>query len=125
MGFTEQLRHIVESVDGSIACTVMGFDGIPIETVQAPKAAREAAALELEAAWAEYANLLTQVKATAEGLKGGKLLEVLLSAERMTTLVRLLTPEHLVILGLLPGGNTGKGRYALRIAAAKLAAELA
>jgi predicted regulator of Ras-like GTPase activity (Roadblock/LC7/MglB family) len=125
MGFPEQLQHIVNAVDGAIACSVMGFDGIAVETVQSKKNAQEGAALDLASAWVEFANLLSQVKAAAETLKTGKVTEVLFNTERVTTVMRMVTPDYFVVLGLLPSGNLGKGRYVLRIAAPKLAPELA
>jgi predicted regulator of Ras-like GTPase activity (Roadblock/LC7/MglB family) len=124
MGFSEQLQQIVASVDGAIACSVMGFDGIAVETVQSKKAEGAAAALELNSAWVEYANVLSQVKATAETLKTGKVSELSVNTEKVITLMRMVTPDYFLVLGLLPSGNYGKGRYVLRISAPKLAADL-
>lgn len=120
MGFSDHLSQIVKSVDGAVAASVMGFDGIAIETHQTPAAD----GLELSTAWVEYANVLNQLKGTAETLKTGKVSEVVVSSEKLLTLVRLVNQDYFLVLGLLPTGNYGKGRYVLRVTAPKVAAEL-
>jgi hypothetical protein len=40
------------------------------------------------------------------------------------TIMRMVNADYFVVLALLPEGNYGKGRYALRLAAPKLAKEL-
>jgi predicted regulator of Ras-like GTPase activity (Roadblock/LC7/MglB family) len=124
MSFTEHLTGIVGAVEGAIACSVMGFDGIAVETHQAPSHAAAAADLELTTAWVEYANLLSQLKGAAESLKAGKVAEVSVNSEKLITLLRMVTPEYFLVLGLLPTGNYGKARYVLRVTAPKVAAEL-
>lgn len=124
MGFSEKLQEILANVDGSIACSVMGFDGIAVETVQAKKAETAAAELELNSAWVEYANVLSQVKASAETLKTGKVSELSVNTEKVITLMRMVTPDYFLVLALLPSGNYGKGRYVLRISAPKVAVDL-
>lgn len=124
MGFSEHLQSMVSSVDGSIACSVMGFDGIAVETFQAPKGAEDAAALELTNAWVEYANLLSQLKITAETLKTGKVAELSVNSEKLITLMRMVNQDYFLVMGLLPSGNYGKARYVMRITAPMVAKEL-
>jgi predicted regulator of Ras-like GTPase activity (Roadblock/LC7/MglB family) len=124
MAFTEHLKSVVDTVDGAIACSVMGFDGIAVETVQNGNRETEAASLDLSAAWVEYANLLSQLKQTAENLKTGAVAELSVNSEKVVTLMRMVNKDYFVVLGLLPEGNYGKGRYVLRITAPKLATEL-
>lgn len=120
MSFLPHLESVVSSVDGAVACSVMGFDGIAVETHQAD-AAND---LELQTAWVEFANVLTQLKTAAEQLKTGAVQEVSIQSDNVHTLMRLVTPEYFLVLALKPEGNFGKGRYALRIAAPKVKAEL-
>ena len=124
MSFTEHLQGVVSSVDGAIACSVMGFDGIAVETLQSPKAGDAAATLELTNAWVEFGNLLAQLKLTAETLKTGKVAELSVNSEKVITLMRMVNQDYFMVLALLPTGNYGKGRYVLRITAPKVAAEL-
>jgi predicted regulator of Ras-like GTPase activity (Roadblock/LC7/MglB family) len=124
MAFLPHLESVVTQVDGAIACSVMGFDGIAVETFQAPSAADAAASLELTSAWVEYGNTLSQLKNGAELLKAGAVAEVSINTDKLITLMRMVTPEYFVVLGLKPEGNYGKGRYVLRVTAPKLKAEL-
>jgi predicted regulator of Ras-like GTPase activity (Roadblock/LC7/MglB family) len=124
MAFLPHLESVVTQVDGAIACSVMGFDGIAVETFQAPSAADTAANLELTSAWVEYGNTLAQLKNGAELLKAGTVSEVSINTDKLLTLMRMVTPEYFVVLALKPEGNYGKGRYVLRVTAPKLKAEL-
>lgn len=124
MSFSEQLAAVVKQVDGAVACSVMGFDGIAVETHQATAHEAAAAELDLNSAWVEYGNVLSQLRSAAETLKTGGISEVSVNTEKLLTVMRMVTPEYFVVLGMLPTANYGKGRYALRIAAPKLKAEL-
>ncbi len=124
MSFSEQLAAVVKQVDGAVACSVMGFDGIAVETHQAAAHESAAADLDLNSAWVEYGNVLSQLRSAAETLKTGGISEVSVNTEKLLTVMRMVTPEYFVVLGMLPTANYGKGRYALRIAAPKLKAEL-
>ena len=124
MSFLTHLEAIVGQVEGAIACSVMGFDGIAVETHQAPAAAAQNASLELTTAWVEYANILSQVKTAAESLKTGAVAELSVNTENLITLMRMVTPEYFLVLGLKPTGNYGKARYVLRITAPKVKSEL-
>jgi predicted regulator of Ras-like GTPase activity (Roadblock/LC7/MglB family) len=124
MAFLPHLESVVTQVDGAIACSVMGFDGIAVETFQAPQSADLASQIELSSAWVEYGNTLSQLKTGADLLKAGAVSEVSINTEKLITLMRMVTPEYFVVLALTPEGNYGKGRYVLRVTAPKLKAEL-
>jgi predicted regulator of Ras-like GTPase activity (Roadblock/LC7/MglB family) len=124
MGFAEHLKAVVSSVDGAIACAVMGFDGITVETHQAPAAQAASDQLEIGNAWVEFANLLSQLRNVAGTLKTGAVTELSVNSEKCLTLMRMVTPEYFLVLGLLPTGNYGKGRYVLRVTAPLVAKEL-
>ena len=123
MGFLSLLEGVMKDVPGAVACTVMGYDGISVETHQSPEAAA-AEELELSATWVEYANVLTQLKSAAEMLKTGSVTEVSINTERLITLMRMVSPEYFLVLALKPEGNYGKARYVLRVTAPKVKAEL-
>ncbi|HVG58433.1 MAG TPA: hypothetical protein VNA24_07740 [Hyalangium sp.] len=120
MSFRSHLESVVNQVDGALACSVMGFDGISVETYQKD----EAGDLELNGAWVEYANLLTQLKNAADVLKTGAVTELSVNSEKVLTIIRLVSPEYFLVLALKAEGNYGKGRYVLRITAPKVRAEL-
>ncbi|HSP77045.1 MAG TPA: hypothetical protein VLQ93_00850 [Myxococcaceae bacterium] len=120
MSFRTHLESVVNQVDGALGCSVMGFDGIAVETYQK----EEAAELELNGAWVEYANVLSQLRQAAELLKTGEIQEISVNTESVLTLMRLVTPEYFLVLALRADGNYGKGRYVLRVTAPKIRAEL-
>jgi predicted regulator of Ras-like GTPase activity (Roadblock/LC7/MglB family) len=120
MSFRTHLESVVNQVDGALACSVMGFDGISVETFQKD----EAGELELNGAWVEYANLLTQLKNAADVLKTGAVTELSVNSEKVLTIIRLVSPEYFLVLALKAEGNYGKGRYVLRVTAPKVRAEL-
>lgn len=121
--FSEHLKTIVDSVDGAIACSVMGFDGIAVET-QPRDMPESGVELDLQAAWVEFANLMSQAKNTAETLKTGKVAELSINSEKVITLLRMVNQDYFLVLGLLPTGNYGKARYVLRVTAPKVAKDL-
>ncbi len=111
MSFLPVLQDVVRSVDGAMACSVMGFDGIAVESHQVEGAPD----LDLQSTLVEYA---------AQLLKTGAVSEVSINSDHVLTIMRLVTQEYFLVLALSSGGNYGKGRYALRIAAPRIRAEL-
>lgn len=120
MAFLAHLEAVVKQVPGALACSVMGFDGIPVETHQSD----DAAELDLQTSWVELANVLSQLRGAADGMRTGAVSELAVSSERVVTLMRLVSPEYFLVLSLKPDGNYGKGRYVLRVTAPKVKAEL-
>lgn len=120
MAFLPHLQSVVNQVDGAWACSIMGFDGIAVETHQVEGSDE----LELQSALIEFSNTLTQLKTAAEGLKTGAVAEVCINTEKVSAILRLISPEYFIALALKPEGNFGKARYVLRIAAPKVRAEL-
>jgi predicted regulator of Ras-like GTPase activity (Roadblock/LC7/MglB family) len=120
MAFLAHLESAVKQVSGALACSVMGFDGIAVETHQSD----EAVEMELQTSWIEYANVLQQLKTAAESMKTGSVAEISVNSENVITLMRMITPEYFLVMAMKPDGNYGKGRYILRITAPKVKAEL-
>ena len=85
MGFREHLEAVVSSVSGSVACSLVGFDGIAVDTHQPEARAADAAAIDLNAALTEYGNLLSQLKSTALTLKTGAIGEMSADKHPFTT----------------------------------------
>jgi predicted regulator of Ras-like GTPase activity (Roadblock/LC7/MglB family) len=119
--FVEALKEVVDNTDGAVASLLMDFEGIPLESyikegVTAP--------FDIEVVGAEFSVIVKSVQRTVDSLEAGGAREVAVQAEKVTTLIRVLTEDYFVALALEPTGNIGKGRYMLRIAAPKLIAEL-
>lgn len=119
MSFRTHLEEILRQVEGAVACSVMGFDGIPIDSQQVKDSD-----IDLLALMVEYGSILDRLKEAAAALQVGGITEVSISSEKLSTIARLLTPEYYLVLALSPEGNFGKARYALRVAAPKVRAEL-
>jgi predicted regulator of Ras-like GTPase activity (Roadblock/LC7/MglB family) len=106
------LQEICGRLDGALAATVMGFDGLPVDAYHHQEAGED---LDISSLLVEFSSLLGQVKASAQMFAAGGLEELSVRSERLTTLIRPLGDEYFLALALRPDANTGKGRYLLRI----------
>lgn len=113
--FADILKGIVEETGGGVGAVLMGYDGIAIEQYYKPC---EGTDLQLIAV--EYANVLKEIKKTAEILNTGLMEEVSVKTERFHVVIRTLTEEYFVALTLERAGNYGKGRYLLLREASRL-----
>ncbi|HMI91501.1 MAG TPA: hypothetical protein VK509_09075 [Polyangiales bacterium] len=113
--FQDVLRGMVERTEGAIASLLMGFDGITVDSYNTA-----AESLNVESVGSEYSVVLGQIKQAAAMLELGSAREVAVSAENMTTVIRLLNDEYFVAMALRPSGNVGKARYLLRVQAPEL-----
>ena len=120
MSFKEDLEQICGKVAGSFSASLMGFDGIPIETHEA----RPPDGIEMATLLIEYSGIISQVRQAAETLQMGKASEVSIRTEKMVAVARPLTPDYFVVLTMAPEANVGRARYELRVAGPKLAAQL-
>jgi predicted regulator of Ras-like GTPase activity (Roadblock/LC7/MglB family) len=119
MGFRDDLEGICGRVEGAFAASVMGFDGIAVETVE-----QKPPGVEVETLFIEYSSILSQVRQAAESLQMGKASEVSIRTERMVAIARLLSADYFAVIALGPDGNVGRARYELRTAGTKMAALL-
>jgi predicted regulator of Ras-like GTPase activity (Roadblock/LC7/MglB family) len=119
MGFREHLQDVVRSVDGAVACSLMGMDGIEVDTHLSDELG-----LDLKSLLIELSTLFHSARAAAAGHEAGAVSELSVQTERVLTVARLVSSEYFMVAALRPDGNFGKARYMLRITAPKLAAEL-
>lgn len=120
MSFREQLDQILNHVEGALACSVMGLDGMSVETRQSS----HAEGTDVSGLIVEYGALLSTLRKTMHSLDAGEIAEISINTERILTIARMLNAEYFLVLALHPEGNYGKGRYALRIAAPELKKQL-
>ena len=123
MGFREQLQGLVETVDGAVAASVMGMDGIAIDTIEAP-VSDDFPDIDIQTLLVEYTNILSQLVQAGEVLETGGLREMAVETEHLLTLSRRLTDEYYAVLAISPEASYGKARYQLRIASSHLCEEL-
>lgn len=117
--FSEILKRIVEETGGGVGAVLMGYDGIAID--QYFSADQQ---LDLNMIAVEYANVIKEIRKTAQILNVGEMEEVSIRTERFHIVVRIITADYFVAMTLQRDGNFGKARYLLTREAAALAAAL-
>lgn len=121
MAFRDELARVCESVEGGVFCTLMSYDGIPVDTFER---AEEAARLNVATLLAEIANVANQLKGTLSGGGFEAPGEITVSLPACSVIIRSINDEYFVALAVGGGGNFGKGRYMLRVSAPKIQEEL-
>lgn len=122
--FQDNLKVIVDNVEGGLAGLLMGFDGIAVETYTRPASLERPSTVDINTVGMEFSFILTQVRKAAEALEIGGVQEVAVRADRLSIIIRVLSADYFLALALDESGNLGKGRYLLRVVAPKLQAEL-
>ena len=108
--FRESIEKLLNGIEGAVSCALMGFDGITVDI-----SSKEAAAGGPD---------IQTARRTLESVDAGALEEFTLRTDKMTLVVRLLTPEYFLACAILPTGNLGKARYLMRLSAPALRADL-
>lgn len=119
MSFREHLEEVCRNVDGAVACSLMGVDGIEVDTHLQGEGD-----LDVKSLLVEYSGVLRSAREAAETHEAGGVAEIAISTDRLLALVRIVSPEYFLVVALRPAGNYGKARYLLRVTAPKLLAEL-
>jgi predicted regulator of Ras-like GTPase activity (Roadblock/LC7/MglB family) len=117
--FGEVLKKIVEETRGGAGAVLMGYDGIAIDQFFKP-----VPGMDLQLVAVEYANILKEIKKTADILESGRMEEVTIKTDRFLVLIRILNDEYFVAMTLARDGNFGKARYLLLREAPNLRAAL-
>ena len=120
--FRENIRQLVDKLDGGVAAVLMGFDGITVDSFA--KVGYDGALPDIQTLAMEFAHLIAQARRTLMSLDAGALEEFTLRAEALTLVVRVLTQEYFLACAVLPSGSVGKARYLMRITAPALRADL-
>lgn len=113
--FRDILETIVDQTGGAVGAVLMGYDGIAIE-----QCFRPVEGVDLQLVAVEYANILKEIRSTAEILNTGEMEEVAIRTGRFTVVIRALNAEYFVALTLDRRGNFGQGRYLLLRESARL-----
>jgi predicted regulator of Ras-like GTPase activity (Roadblock/LC7/MglB family) len=103
--FREVLQGIKDRVEGALAVSLIGLDGIAIESIRD-------SSVPLEVFGAEFGGFIKSVRPNAE-LGTGEVLQFSLVTEKFITFLSAVTQEYFVLLVLRPGGNYGRARYEL------------
>ena len=121
MSFSETLGELSKRIEGAVTAIILGIDGIPIERYTSSLEP----GLDIEVIATELTTLLRRGMHTATDTALGDLREMVIGTERLTILLRPITPDYFLMLAVLPGGNVGRARYELRKAHLVLEEEFA
>jgi predicted regulator of Ras-like GTPase activity (Roadblock/LC7/MglB family) len=121
MAFRDELTRVCESVEGGVLCTLMSFDGIPVDTFERPE---QASRLNVATLLAEIASAANQLKGTLSGSGFRAPGELTVTLDDCSVILRSINDEYFVALALESAGNFGKGRYLLRVSAPRIGEEL-
>jgi predicted regulator of Ras-like GTPase activity (Roadblock/LC7/MglB family) len=114
--FQDTLRRIAERVEGTRAVSLVGVDGIPIDTF-GPKEG-----VSIESVAAEMGSFVKSSR-PGEG-DGGEVQQLCLVTDAGKAILSRVTEEYYLLLLLSKEGNFGRGRFELRKAALTLEKEL-
>lgn len=114
--FKETLSGIRDRVDGALAVSLIGLDGIAIESIND-------ANVPLDVLGAEFGGFIKSIRPNAE-LNTGDVLQFTLVTEKYIIFLSAITPEYFVLLVMKPDGNYGRARFELTKAKTALASEL-
>jgi len=104
--FRDVLTGLRDRVEGAIAASLIGLDGIAVETVGAGQ-------VPLDVLGAEFGGFIKSIRNTNTELDTGEVLQFTLVTEKYVTFLSEVTPEYYILLVLQPDGNYGRARFEL------------
>ena len=116
MSFRDVLGEIRERVEGTLAVSLIGLDGITIESLNPGR-------IPLDVMGPEFSDFIKSL--LRKELNTGEVHQFSLITERYTAIVSAVTPEYYVVLVTTPDGNYGRARFELARAKQLLGKELA
>lgn len=115
--FRQTLAHIRDRVDGTLAISLIGLDGIAVESLNENR-------VPLDVLGAEFGGFIKSIKLSNTELNTGEVQQFSLTTERYLTFLSQVTPEYFILLVMRPDGNYGRARFELARAKNTLAREL-
>jgi predicted regulator of Ras-like GTPase activity (Roadblock/LC7/MglB family) len=104
--FKEVLGGIRERVEGALAVSLIGLDGIAIESVRGDN-------VPLEAMGAEFGGFVKSIRVSDTEFHTGDVQQLALATDRYVTFLSAVTQEYYVLLVMRPDGNYGRARFEL------------
>jgi predicted regulator of Ras-like GTPase activity (Roadblock/LC7/MglB family) len=114
--FKQALAAIRDRVEGALAVSLIGLDGIAVESINNGD-------VPLDVLGAEFGGFIKSIRPNAE-LNTGEVLQFALVTEKYITFLSAITPEYFVLLVMKPDGNYGRARFELAKAKDVLRGEL-
>jgi predicted regulator of Ras-like GTPase activity (Roadblock/LC7/MglB family) len=116
--FQDALRRIAERVDGARVVSLVGLDGIPIDSYGSIDG------LSAESVAVEMGAFVRSAQSPGSGVGPAAVQQLSLVTDRYVSILSRVTEEYYLLLLLAQDGNIGRGRFELRKAAAALEKEL-
>ena len=116
--FKEVLTGIRSRVEGTMGVSIVGLDGIAVETVKE-------GVVPLDVMGAEFGGFIKSIQLTNTELNTGDVLQFSLVTEHYIAFLSAVTSEYFILLVLRPDGNYGRARFELDKAKHLLRDELA
>lgn len=115
--FKRVLEDIRRRVEGTLAVTLIGLDGIAIETLNELR-------VPLDVLGAEFGGFIKSIRLSNTELNTGEVKQFALVTEKYVTFLSEVTPEYYILLVMRPDGNYGRARFELSKAKELLRDEL-
>ena len=104
--FRDVLAGLQQRVDGAMAASLIGLDGIAVETINDQN-------VPLDVLGAEFGSFIKSIRHANTELNTGEVLQFSLVTEKYITFLSEVTPDYYILLVLRPDGNYGRARYEL------------
>ena len=115
--FRNVLGGIRDRVEGTIAVSLIGLDGIAVETLNDET-------VPLDVLGAEFGGFVKSIRLSNTELNTGDVKQFSLVTEKYITFLSEVTPDYYILLVLRPDGNYGRARFELTKARHALRDEL-
>lgn len=115
--FRDVLMGVRDRVEGAMAASLIGLDGIAVETVGDRN-------IPLDVLGAEFGSFVKSIRHANTELNTGDVLQFSLVTEKYITFLSEVTPDYYILLVLRPDGNYGRARFELSKAKGMLRDEL-
>jgi predicted regulator of Ras-like GTPase activity (Roadblock/LC7/MglB family) len=117
VSFRDVLGGIRERVEGTLAVSLIGLDGITVEGLNP-------GSVPLDVMGAEFSGFIKSIRLSNTELNTGDVLQFSLVTEKYTAIVSAVTADYYVVLVTTPDGNYGRARFELARAKQLLGKEL-
>ena len=104
--FKDVLAALQQRVEGAMATSLIGLDGIAVETINDQN-------VPLDVLGAEFGSFIKSIRHANTELNTGEVLQFSLVTEKYITFLSEVTSDYYILLVLRPDGNYGRARYEL------------
>jgi predicted regulator of Ras-like GTPase activity (Roadblock/LC7/MglB family) len=104
--FKEVLTGLRDRIEGTLAVSLIGLDGIAVETIGGGD-------VPLDVLGAEFGSFIKSIRHANTELNTGDVVQFSLVTEKYVTFLSAVTPDYYILLVLRPDGNYGRARFEL------------